>query len=111
MKPPAVVEPCESMLIATARLPEGSIADMKPEPLMSFSRWIGSPAKMMVRTIDPLMSSLALGSALWSSMLLARPDFGHACQPMSAAPTTAPPGRSCSAGNTCSVGTGGGAGA
>jgi hypothetical protein len=55
MKPPAEVVPRLSIEMATARIPGGRMADMKPLPLalISLSRRIGSPRRRLPRVIDP----------------------------------------------------------
>ena len=57
MKPPAFESPPPSILIATARIPLGKIADMKPPCpfLTSLSLRIGSPRRNESRVIAPLI--------------------------------------------------------
>ncbi len=65
MNPPAEESPLLSILIATARMPLGRMADMKPPApaLTSLSRRIGSPRRNPTRVIEPLTSCMAFASA------------------------------------------------
>ncbi len=113
MKPPAVFEPRASIEIATARLPEGRIADRKPLPLalISFSRRIGSPDRNGLRTIDPTVSSSAVGAeARWRDESLAA-VFGQDCQRRSAGLIVCPIGSSAAATSTSAISIAGGGGA
>ena len=85
-----------SILIATARIPVGRIADMNPPApaLTSLSCRIGSPRRKATRVIDPLMS--AIGSPLCRFVIMNSEiaAFGHACQLTEPSLTTVPIGMS-----------------
>src|ERR1700682_1519043 len=64
MKPPAPVS--GEISVETARMPEGRIAAMKPDPLalISFGSRIGSPAMNGARAIEPSIWGGASGRSL-----------------------------------------------
>jgi hypothetical protein len=105
MKPPAEVAPRVSIEIATARMPAGRIADMKPEPsaLMSFSRRIGSPPKKLLRAIEPVVSSRPFGNSVRLMTAFGALSAGQASQRRSAALRLWPIGRSTAATSTSTV--------
>ena len=82
------------MAVATARLPEGSIDDMKlwPSPT-SFDLRSGSPLYMARRATEFLNFSSASGSALRVMKFALTASLGQACQPILLS-TTAPIGTS-----------------
>ena len=90
MKPPAPVS--GEIWVEMARMPDGRIAAMKPEPLAftSFASRIGSPATKGARTIMPLRFSTAFGRSVLRMKLPLAVVAGQACQKTSAGVTTWP---------------------
>jgi hypothetical protein len=79
MKPPAPVS--ADISVDTARIPEGKIAAMKPDPsaFTSFCSRIGSFLMKGDRAIDPTSSLGASGRSLRRIKLVLALAAGHVC--------------------------------
>src|SRR6478736_3054459 len=79
MKPPAPVS--GEISVETARMPDGRIAAMKPDPSARTSFWsrIGSPAMKGARAIEPTTSFMASGLSLRRMKLLLAVADGQVC--------------------------------
>ena len=92
MNPPAPVsgEICVDM----ARMPDGRIAAMKPEPLAftNLASRIGSPATKGARAIEPDSFSMALGRSLLRMKLPVAALAGQSCHCTSPGDTVLPIG-------------------
>ena len=92
MKPPAEVS--AEICVATARLPDGRIDDMKLRPSpTSLERRSGSPAYMGTRATAPTRVSIASASLSRVMYCSLSASDGHACH-RSSLPTGAPIGTS-----------------
>ena len=90
MKPPAPVS--GEISVETARMPDGRIAAMKPEPLalISLASRIGSPAENGARAIEPASSLMASGWSLLRMKFALAAAAGQVCQRRSWRRSTVP---------------------